>query len=70
MSLGFNFVAISRTVDVKIPITDIDLQHSERISAALVIRRSNDQGKTDGFDEPRYLSDICEDYVYRRALYQ
>jgi hypothetical protein len=80
-AFGLNFV--NRALVIKIPIANIDLSHSEQISGALLLpvvdgrvgrgasglARSS-KFKTDVFDDPSDLSDVCENYVYRRALHQ
>jgi hypothetical protein len=67
-AIGLNFV--NRALVIRIPIANIDLNRSEQISGALLLPVSSSKFETDMFDDAKDLSDVCENYVYRRALHQ
>ena len=77
----YAFDAQTEALVIKVPITKIDLSLSEQITASFVFPSVNfavDSAhnisgfkfRTDAFDEQRDLKEICENYVYRRALHQ
>jgi hypothetical protein len=61
---------VDRSLIIKIPIAKIDLSRSEQISGALLLPVSSSKVKTDAFDDADELKDVCDNYVYRRALHQ
>jgi hypothetical protein len=62
----------NRSLVVRIPIASVDLRRSEQVSVALLlpVAAASIQYKTDAFDGANSLNNVCEQYIYRRAMHQ